>query len=598
MLSRIAEALFWIGRYVERADDTARILDVHLQVLLEDSWIDEDLACRSLLSVMGVGAPEGPVGRGRVVELLVDDGANPSSIVGALGAARHNARGARQVVSSEMWHALNTTSTELLVVRRDSVSVHELLVWVRERAAMVAGVADATMSHDDCWHFLVLGRSLERADMTARLVATRSIAGGPSWTHLMRSCGAYQTFLRTYHGAGSEENAAEFLLLDRFPPVGLRSSGDGGVRAAAPQPGAGAQRRVRGGATGDRAGAHGSGVPRRRRAARRPAGGDGADPTGLLGHERRSAAPLLPAEYGWCLGGGGCLVTATVALPTGRPQRLGIVHTTGFHYAGRVLASYNEARMTPLTTPQQTTLDHRIEVMPTASTFRYEDYWGTPVAAFDVRVPHDRLTVTARSVVETFLADRSQAPGDSWADLATDGCRDHFSELLVTTPRTEPVDEAMALARDVVSGLTPAEAGRAVAEWLPGVMDYVPGATGVHTSAAQAWNVRKGVCQDFAHVAVGILRNLGMPARYVSGYLRPRSDAEVGETLRGESHAWVESWSGSWQAWDPTNGLPAGLDHVLVARGRDYDDVPPLKGIYSGAGSGELFVTVEFTRLA
>lgn len=78
----------------------------------------------------------------------------------------------------------------------------------------------------------------------------------------------------------------------------------------------------------------------------------------------------------------------------------------------------------------------------------------------------------------------------------------------------------------------------------------------------------------------------------------PWSGAEVGEKLRGESHAWVEWWSGSWQAWDPTNGRPAGPDHVLVARGRDYDDVPPLKGIYSGAGSGELFVTVELTRLA
>jgi transglutaminase-like putative cysteine protease len=291
-------------------------------------------------------------------------------------------------------------------------------------------------------------------------------------------------------------------------------------------------------------------------------------------------------------------VSATVALPIGRPQRLGIVHTTGFRYPGRVLASYNEARMTPLTTPLQTTLDARIEVIPAASTFRYRDYWGTQVTAFEVRVPHDRLTVTARSVVETFPADGSQVPAGSWADLATGGCRDRYAELLVTTRRTDPGGEAVALARDVVSGLAPAEAGRAVAEWLSGVLDYVPGATGVNTSAAQAWDVRKGVCQDFAHVAVGILRNLGMPARYVSGYLRPRSDAEVGEKLRGESHAWVEWWSGSWQAWDPTNGQPAGPDHVLVARGRDYDDVPPLKGIYSGSGSGELFVTVEFTRLA
>ena len=290
-------------------------------------------------------------------------------------------------------------------------------------------------------------------------------------------------------------------------------------------------------------------------------------------------------------------MTAPVALPTRRPQRLGIVHTTGFRYAGQVLASYNEARMTPLTTPTQTTLEHRIDVLPTAGTFRYVDYWGTQVTVFDVHVPHDQLTVTARSVVETFPADSAPAAGASWADLAADACRDRYVELLATTRRTEPGEEAVALARDVVSGLAPAQAGCAVAEWLSGVMAYVPGATGVHTSAAQAWNVRKGVCQDFAHVAVGILRNLGIPARYVSGYLRPRSDAEVGETLRGESHAWVEWWAGSWQAWDPTNGRPTGLDHVLVARGRDYDDVPPLKGIYSGAGSGELFVTVELTRL-
>jgi uncharacterized alpha-E superfamily protein len=218
MLSRIAESLFWIGRYVERADDTARILDTHLHVLLEDSWIDEDLACRSLLSVMGIKAPEGEIGRTRVVDLLVDDMSNPSSIVGAISAARENARRARETVSTEMWHALNTTWTALPAVRREALSIHPVLAWVRERAAMVAGVADATMSHDDCWHFIVLGRSLERADMTARLVATSAIEAGPSWTHLMRSCGAYQAFLRTYRGAAGDENAAEFLLLDRLFP--------------------------------------------------------------------------------------------------------------------------------------------------------------------------------------------------------------------------------------------------------------------------------------------------------------------------------------------------------------------------------------------
>lgn len=218
MLSRIAEALFWIGRYVERADDTSRILDTHLQVLLEDSWVDEELACRSLLSVMGVNDVPEKVGRREVVARLVDDRTSASSIVGSLRAARENARRARETVSTEMWQALNTTWTTLPDVRDKAVSVHDYLTWVRERSAMVAGVADATMSHDDCWHFIALGRSLERADMTARLLAMRAIEGGPSWTHLMRSCGAYQAFLRTYRGAAGDENAAEFLLLDRLFP--------------------------------------------------------------------------------------------------------------------------------------------------------------------------------------------------------------------------------------------------------------------------------------------------------------------------------------------------------------------------------------------
>lgn len=218
MLSRIAESLFWIGRYVERADDTSRILDTHLQVLLEDSWLDEDSACRSLLSVMGIDKDSGRVSRREVVRRLVGDPQSPNSIVGSIGAARENARRARETLSTEMWQALNTTWTAIPEVQRSSANVHGFLGWVRERSAMVAGVADATMSHDDYWHFIALGRALERADMTARLVAMRDIDGGPSWTHLLRSCGAYQAFLRTYRGASVDDNAAEFLLLDRLFP--------------------------------------------------------------------------------------------------------------------------------------------------------------------------------------------------------------------------------------------------------------------------------------------------------------------------------------------------------------------------------------------
>jgi transglutaminase-like putative cysteine protease len=284
------------------------------------------------------------------------------------------------------------------------------------------------------------------------------------------------------------------------------------------------------------------------------------------------------------------------AAPRG-PQRLAIVHSTGFSYPAAAVASYNEARMTPLTTPIQTVLDARIEVQPVAAAFRYWDYWGPLVTAFDVRVPHTRLTVTARSVVETQPAT-DDGPEVGWDELRAPDTQDRFAELLAAGSRTEPGDEALASARDIAAGLPPREVGAAVAGWLSEVLEYVPGATGVHTRASQAWEVRKGVCQDFAHIAVGMLRAVGVPARYVSGYLLPRSDASLGESVAGESHAWIEWWAGSWRAWDPTNGRSTGPEYVVVARGRDYDDVTPLKGIYSGPAGGELFVGVEFTRLA
>ena len=221
MLSRIAESLFWIGRYIERSDGTARILDVHLQLLLEDPWIDEETACRAMLTVMGSTAPDAAesVRRQDVLSRLAVDRMNPASIAYSLTAARENARRAREIVSTELWEVLNTTSARM-PRRLQTDKVHEFFQWVRERAALATGIVDSSTSRDESWQFFTLGRSIERADMTARLLATRSLteASGPSWTTILRSCGAHEAYLRTYRGMPSAKNAAEFLLLDRLFP--------------------------------------------------------------------------------------------------------------------------------------------------------------------------------------------------------------------------------------------------------------------------------------------------------------------------------------------------------------------------------------------
>jgi len=285
------------------------------------------------------------------------------------------------------------------------------------------------------------------------------------------------------------------------------------------------------------------------------------------------------------------------------PRRLRIVHRTGYRYRAPVVASYNEARMTPLTTAQQVTLEARIEAEPMTWTRAYWDYWGTQVTAFDVLAPHEELTVVSSSLVETHPApDRggSTAPATSvgWDALSDPALVDVQHEFLTQTSWTEPVEEIVGLARDAAGERPPDAAARAVCERIGGLMTYVPGATSVTSRARDAWASREGVCQDFAHVTLGALRALGIPARYVSGYLHPRPDAALGETVEGQSHAWVEWWAGDWIGYDTTHTAPAGEDHVVVARGRDYGDVPPLKGVYAGTSASQLFVSVEVTRLA
>ncbi len=285
----------------------------------------------------------------------------------------------------------------------------------------------------------------------------------------------------------------------------------------------------------------------------------------------------------------------------GRPPssrwRLQVVHRTRFSYAGRVRSSYNEARLTPESSSRQTTLRSRVEIEPAATAYAYRDYWGSTVTAFDLHSPHEELVVTGTSIVE---AGPEPAGHEhvGWEVLRGREVRDRYGELLAPTGLTEVDDEVVAEARAVAGDLDPHEAAAAVCRFVREHMEYLSGATHVKTTAMQAWRHGKGVCQDISHVTVGLLRALGLPARYVSGYLHPTRDAAVGQTVTGESHAWVEWWDGGWCAFDPTNSVDVGTRHVTLGRGRDYGDVSPFRGIFSGAGSNGHTVTVEVTRLA
>ena len=223
MLARNAESLYWIGRYVERADDTARILNVSVHQLLEDATVDPDHASRQLLAVLGIPPnDQRELDLWKLTELVAYSKENPSSIVGSINSARENTRGAREVVSTELWECLNTTWNAVPDRQRYArrAGPHAFLSFVEERAAMFAGLADSTMSRDDGWLFMVLGRWIERADMVTRLLLSRvqDRASSPGWMTVLSSAGAQDTYLRTNRGALDARRVVQFLLRDTLFP--------------------------------------------------------------------------------------------------------------------------------------------------------------------------------------------------------------------------------------------------------------------------------------------------------------------------------------------------------------------------------------------
>ena len=281
----------------------------------------------------------------------------------------------------------------------------------------------------------------------------------------------------------------------------------------------------------------------------------------------------------------------------GHPSaRLAVEHVTRFRYAQPVPASYNEARLMPSSDARQHVVSTRVDIDPVTWRREYRDYWGTRVVAFEAHTDHTELVVAASADVVVLAA--LDPPTAGWGELADPRVRDRFAEELTHTARSDPGEELADLAAVVVGDLSPSEAARAVCAIVTERLTYKAGSTGVHTAAVQAWAEGAGVCQDFAHLAVGALRSVGVPARYVSGYLHPKPNAGAGETVTGESHAWVEWWAGDWYGWDPTNDKPAGEMHVAVGRGRDYGDISPVRGIVAGGGAGsQLDVEVRVTRL-
>ena len=285
-------------------------------------------------------------------------------------------------------------------------------------------------------------------------------------------------------------------------------------------------------------------------------------------------------------------------------NRFHLVHTTEFIYDAPVSESYNEVRLRPIHDDRQSCLSFRLITTPGSRGTAYRDAYGNWVHQFNVLAEHRRLRVEAESVV---LAHESNDTGSGSISLAELDSRrllweeEHFDFLAPTgyVPHLVPLSGISKAAENRCDGSVRGFV-EAASNLIYEGFRYVKGATHVHSSIEDALSIRAGVCQDFAHLLLGVVRMRGLPARYVSGYLVPNgasgAAARQEEVIGGQaSHAWAEVLvpEEGWIGFDPTLGKPVGLRHVRVAYGRDYGDVAPVRGVYKGHAGQRLAVDVR-----
>ncbi|MEO7412446.1 MAG: transglutaminase family protein [Opitutaceae bacterium] len=273
---------------------------------------------------------------------------------------------------------------------------------------------------------------------------------------------------------------------------------------------------------------------------------------------------------------------------------LHLLHRTTFIYAGSARDSFNEARLCPVDDETQSRRQFTLRTTPTAETRDYRDFYGNIVHYFDVATPHKKLVIEAESEIETTPnADRVPVPAVPISELETCSERELYAEFLNESNYVPQAVELWREAQDAIAGerfTVWADAIR-IGRHVYQTFTYKPNSTGVSTRATDALKLRMGVCQDFAHVMLGMCRSIGIPARYVSGYFF-NSCRKPGEVEA--SHAWVEVMipGYGWSAFDPTHDRAADERYVKIATGRDYADIRPVSGTYRGAPTRDLQVEV------
>jgi transglutaminase-like putative cysteine protease len=278
-----------------------------------------------------------------------------------------------------------------------------------------------------------------------------------------------------------------------------------------------------------------------------------------------------------------------------------IRYLTEYLYAGVVTDNLNALRVRPATTSSQRCDEFHTRIEPEARVSRYLDYFGTEVLEFGVPTEHERLTIDVRARVTT--SEPASAPEGSWDDLESESYLDAAGEFALPW-QDQPAVEGLAELERALACDTPLESLQRLCELVPDRFEYRPGVTYVGSSVSDLLHAGAGVCQDFVHLSLLLLRRHGIAARYVSGYLWAAPQDGGADSVEVDTHAWLEALLPGegeaepvWVGADPTNRALSGETHVKVGHGRFYADVPPVKGLYMGQAASELTAAVTMSRL-
>jgi transglutaminase-like putative cysteine protease len=277
---------------------------------------------------------------------------------------------------------------------------------------------------------------------------------------------------------------------------------------------------------------------------------------------------------------------------------------TEYHYEFPVTDNLNALRVRPATTSTQRCDEFHTRIEPEARVSRHLDYFGTEVLEFGIPTSHEQLTIDVRARVVT--SPPPEPPEGSWESLASPSYVDAAGEFALPW-QDQPALAGLESLDEALEADSPLETLELLCDVIPDRFEYRPGATYVGSSVRDLLELGAGVCQDFVHLSLVLLRRRGIAARYVSGYLwaAPDGEGDGTDSVEVDTHAWLEALLPGtngrgepvWVSADPTNRRLAGETHVKIGHGRFYADIPPVKGLYMGGATSELNAAVTMSRL-